>query len=47
MKIILVVTPAKAGGPFSVWNTMDSRLRGNDVNFGGAEGDEESLTALK
>ena len=22
--------PREGGGPFSVWNTMDSRLRGND-----------------
>jgi len=26
---------------------MDSRLRGNDVVFGGAAGDEESRSALK
>ncbi len=26
---------------------MDSRFRGNDVNFGEAEGDEESRSALK
>ncbi len=28
--------PRESGGPFSVWNPMDSRLRGNDVIFGGA-----------
>jgi hypothetical protein len=28
--------PRESGGPFSIRNTMDSRLRGNDVIFGGA-----------
>ena len=23
--------PRESGGPFSIWNTMDSRLRGNDM----------------
>ena len=26
--------PRESGGPFSAWNAMDSRLRGNDVIFG-------------
>jgi len=39
--------PRESGDPFSVRNTMDSRLRGNDVVFGGAAGDEESRSALK
>ena len=39
--------PRESGGPFSVWNTVDSRLRGNDVTFSRAAGDEESRTGLK
>jgi hypothetical protein len=31
--------PRESGGPFSVRNTMDSRLRGNDVIFGGVSMD--------
>jgi hypothetical protein len=33
--------PRESGGPFSVRNTMDSRLRGNDVICGGAGGGPE------
>jgi hypothetical protein len=36
--------PSESGGPFSVRNTMDSRLRGNDaegVIFGRAAGGPE------
>jgi len=39
--------PRESGGPFSAPNTMDSRLRGNDVIFGGAAGDEESSSGLE
>jgi hypothetical protein len=42
--------PRESGGPFSVRNTMDSRLRGNDtegVIFRRAAGDEESRSAVK
>jgi len=28
--------PGESGGPFSIRNTVDSRFRGKDVNFGGA-----------
>ena len=31
--------PREKEGPFSVRNTMDSRLRGNDVIFGGVSMD--------
>jgi hypothetical protein len=37
-------SPRKRG---PIVGQMDSRLRGNDVTFGGAAGDEESRTALK
>ncbi len=33
--------PRESGGPFSVRDTMDSRLRGNDMTFGGAAGGPE------
>jgi len=39
--------PRESGGPFSVRNTMDSRLRGNDVICGGAGSDEGSLQELQ